>query len=243
MYIYYTGQTTINYKIMRVEPFGLDSYLHVLKRGARGLDIVRDESDQWRFLRLLFFMNDQYFDNNWMIVTKNKNLFHRPNNWPERQPLVDILVYTLMPNHIHLLLREIKNGGVSLFMKKVGQSMTEHANRKYNEKGSLFQGAYKSKTVTTDEYISYVSIYIMVKNVFELYPKRGLKGAQNNFDDAWRWAANYPFSSFGDYAGTRDRSSIIAKGLLGEIFNTPDKFKSYSRDVILGGKWIHSEFE
>jgi len=47
---------------MRIEPFTAGSYVHVLKRGARGIDIVRDESDRWRFLRILFFMNDEYFD-------------------------------------------------------------------------------------------------------------------------------------------------------------------------------------
>lgn len=228
---------------MRVEPFTVGSHLHVLKRGARGINIVRDESDRWRFLRLLFFMNDEHFDKNWTAVTRGKGLFQRPNSWPERKPLVDILSYTLMSNHIHLLLKEIQKGGVSLFMKKMGQSMSEHANLKHKEKGSLFQGAYKSKTITTNEYLQHVAVYIMVKNVFELYPKKGLVGAQENFEDAWKWAAAYPFSSFGDYAGVRDNSLIVTKGILEEIFDTSQKFKSFSREVILGGKWVPVEFE
>lgn len=228
---------------MRVEPFTIGSYLHVLKRGARGVDIVRDESDKWRFLRILFFMNDEHVDFNWAVVTKGVGLFSRPQSWPERKPLVNILCYTLMPNHVHLLLQEIRKGGTSLFMKKIGQSMTEHANLKYKEKGSLFQGAYKSKTITTDEYLRHVAIYIMVKNVFELYPEGGLTGAQENFEDAWRWAITYPFSSFGDYAGVRDNSLIITKGIFEEVFDTSQKFESFSRDVILGGNWASTEFE
>lgn len=228
---------------MRIEPFTTGSHVHVLKRGARGMDIVRSDSDKWRFLRLLFFMNDEYADTNWMVVTKGMDLFHRPDNWPQCKPLVNILAYTLMPNHIHLLMRETQKGGVSLFMKKIGQSMTEHANFKYKEKGSLFQGAYKSKTIKTNEYLRHLAIYIMVKNVFELYPKKGLAGAQENFEDAWEWATTYPFSSFGDYVGVRNNSPIITKGILGEIFNTSQKFKSFSREVILGGKWDLVEFE
>ncbi|MEK7076152.1 MAG: transposase [Patescibacteria group bacterium] len=228
---------------MRVELFTTGSFVHVLKRGARGIDIVRDESDRWRFLRILFFMNDEHFDKSWTVVTRGKGLFQRPESWPKRKPLVDILSYTLMPNHIHLLLKEIQKGGVSLFMKKMGQSMTEHANLKYKEKGSLFQGAYKSKTITTNEYLQYLAIYIMVKNVFELYPKKGLAGAQENFEDAWKWATTYPFSSFGDYAGIRSNAPIVTKGILEEIFDTPHKFKSFSREVILGGKWMSVEFE
>ncbi len=228
---------------MRVEPFTLGSYVHVLKRGARGIDIIRDESDMWRFLRILFFMNDEHVDFNWAVATKGKELFYRPENWPTRKPLVNILCYTLMPNHIHLLFKEIRKGGMSLFMKKIGQSMTEHANFKYKEKGSLFQGSYKSKTVKNTEYLRHVAIYIMVKNVFELYPKNGIVGAQKNFEDAWQWAKSYNFSSIGDYSGVRRNSPIVAKEVIGEIFNTPAQFKSFSRDIILAGKWARAEFE
>ena len=228
---------------MRIEPFTTGSYVHVLKRGARGINIVRDESDRWRFLRILFFMNDEHFDKSWTAVTRGKGLFQRPESWPKRKPLVNILSYTLMPNHFHLLLNEIQSGGVSLFMKKLGQSMTEHANLKYKEKGSLFQGAYKSKTIKTNEYLRHLAVYIMVKNVFELYPKKRLAGAQENFEDAWKWANNYSFSSISDYAGMRVRSPIITKGILEEVFDTPAKFKSFSRDVIMGGRWELVEFE
>ena len=33
--------------------------------------------------------------------------------------LVDILAYTLMPNHIHIVLQEIGIGGISKFMQKL----------------------------------------------------------------------------------------------------------------------------
>jgi hypothetical protein len=45
----------------------------------------------------------------------------------------------------------------------------------------------------------------------------------------------YPFCSLADYFGKRD-SPIISKDILTEIF-TPESFKEFSREVILGGKW------
>jgi putative transposase len=220
---------------MRVEPYTVGSYLHVIKRGARGIDIVRDESDRWRFLRMLFLLNDEHFDRYWRDVELN-GIFDRPTSLPPQQPIVEVLAYTLMPNHFHLLLREIKSGGVTLFMKRVGQSLTNHANEKYKEKGSLFQGAYRSKTILEDEYLRYVAAYVMVKNTFELYPNGGLIAGVDNFDKVWDWAREYNFSSLGDYAGVRKTSPLLNKGILGEIY-TPDSFKVYAKDVILGGKW------
>lgn len=226
---------------MRVQPYGIGSYLHVIKRGARGVDIVRDGSDSWRFLKMLFLLNDVHFRNDWFFEKSNTDIFNRPKHWPEREQVVDILAYTLMPNHFHLLLREKQKGGVSLFMKRLGQSMTIYTNEKYQENGSLFQGAYRSKTIQEDEYLRYAAAYVMVKNAFELYPKGGLYTAQENFDDAWEWAKGYTFSSFGDYAGSRKNSPILSKdNLLQEIF-TPQYFKRYARDVILGGKWKQGE--
>ena len=43
---------------MRKEPYSVGSIVHIVKRGARGLPITRGESDQWRFLMLLYFLND-----------------------------------------------------------------------------------------------------------------------------------------------------------------------------------------
>lgn len=226
---------------MRVEPFWVDSYVHVVKRGARGLPITEDESDQWRFLRLLYYMNDKFFDENWYRADLDGRFF-RPAMWPDREPLVRILAYTLMPNHFHLLLKEIREGGISAFMQKLCQSMTNYHNEKYDQQGSIFQGSYRGRTIENDNYLRYVSAYIMVKNVFELYPKGGLRGATLHFEDAWEWGIEYKYSSFSHYANV-SQLPIIEKDLLGEIFTTARSFKVFARDVIEGGKWLQAEFE
>lgn len=200
------------------------------------MEIVRDGDDQWRFLKLLYYMNDVFLDPNWIFSIQGQGLFYRPDDWPQRKPLVEIAAYTLMPNHFHLILREMREGGVSCFMKKLGQSMSNHANEKYAEKGSLFQGSYRSKTISSDSYFRYVAAYVMAKNTFELYPRGGLLNAQQNFDEAWKWGVTYPFSSLGDYVGERPQKDLLKKGLLGKLF-TPESFKSNARDVIQGGKW------
>src|SRR3989338_7670613 len=165
---------------MRVEPFAVGSYVHALKRGARGLPITKSLSEQRRFMRLLFYMNDHYSNEIWERETKTLGMFGRPSEWPERRPLVKILAWTLMPNHFHLLLKEVEEGGISKFMQKLGNSMSTYANLKHKEKGSLFQGAYKARTVGDDRYLRYLAPYIMVKNVFELYPG-GLEKAMREF--------------------------------------------------------------
>ncbi len=227
---------------MRVQPYAVGSYLHIVKRGARGMPITNDSGDQWRFLRLLCHMNDHFIEPNWERQLDRTHPLTRPDSWPKKRPLVMILAYTLMPNHLHLLLKEVIENGVSTFMQKIGQSMTNHHNEKSGESGSIFQGSFRSRTIENDVYLRYVAVYIMVKNTFECYPHGGLSGATENFDDAWRWACNYRFSSMGEYAEGRT-SLITHKEILNGMFRTQKQFKQFSYDVILGGTWTQTEFE
>ena len=189
---------------MRKEPFTVGDYVHILKRGAKGLPIVRDENDRLRFLKILRHLNDEYISDYWendieKESSHTEKVFERPVTWPEQKPLVMILAYTLMPNHFHILVKEITEGGVARFMQKLGNSMTGHFNLKYKESGSLFQGSYKARHVKDDRYLRYLAIYIMVKNIFELYPG-GIQEAIRNFEKAFEWGTNYQFSSLAEYA-------------------------------------------
>ncbi|MEK7175209.1 MAG: transposase [Patescibacteria group bacterium] len=180
---------------MRVEPHAINSIVHVINRGTRGLNIVKNEKDKDRFLRSIFLLNDEYDGRNWSELVST-SLYERPKDWPEQKPLVHVLAFTLLPNHFHILLQEIKKGGISKFMQRLCGSMSTAYNYKYKEKGSLFQGSYKGKTIVSESHLLYLPFYILVKNTLECFPG-GLCKALANFDEAWKWAKNYEFSSFG----------------------------------------------
>lgn len=222
---------------MRVEPHGIDSIVHCIKRGVRGMNIVRNTADKSRFAQSLYILNDKYQNENWMRDTASLLLFERPSYWPQRIPIVRILAWTLMPNHFHLLLQEIREGGIAKFMQRIGGSMALHFNAKYGERGTIFQGGYKGVRVERDAHLRYVIPYIAVKNVLELYPG-GLSVAIRNFDRAWGWASQYPFSSFGVHA--RGVSSPIVEdpdGLIAALWKNSSEFKKEAREVLT----IHAE--
>jgi len=127
-------------------------------------------------------------------------------------------------------------------MQRIGQGMTLYHNEKYDQQGTIFQSAYHSRTIRDDEYLRYVTVYVMVKNVFELFPNGGLAGATTNFEEAWKWAEQYPFSSFPEYAGVRT-FPLTDDALSAEIFPSIAELKTFSQDVIAGGKWLQAEFE
>lgn len=217
---------------MRVEPHDVGSVMHIIKRGARGLPIVRDDTDRKNFLLILYYLNTQHQDQNWRTTIERTSFPLWPKSWPEREPLIGLWAYTLMPNHFHLIVQEIKEGGIAKFMQRLCGSMSAYANARYNEKGSLFQGGYKARAVNDDADLRWLASYVMVKNTFELYPG-GLSKAVKEFERTWQWGVEYNFSSMGAY-GSGEFPPLIQKegNLLRIFFKNAHDFKRDSKTML-----------
>jgi hypothetical protein len=97
--------------------------------------------------------------------------------------------------------------------------------------GKLFQGSYKARRVDRDNYLQYLNVYVHVKNVFEIYGG-GIENAMKNFDDAYKFAINYPYSSLGIYEKEGlSSANIISVDWLNDAFNEGE-FKEFSRNCL-----------
>lgn len=228
------------------QPIGIDSYVHVFNRGVKKLPIYRQKEDFKRLLSNLYYFNHaNRMPDNWrreVDISNGMEDFQWPDTWEERQPIVSVLAFSLMPNHFHLMMKEVVEGGISKFIHRANMSYSKFINEKYGESGSLFQGGFKSRTVEKDTDLRNLAVYVMVKNPFELYPG-GLQRAIKNFDDAYEKVTQDPLHSLGTYAGT-SISPIITKDLLVELFETPDSFKEFARETMFYRlEQLTSEFE
>jgi len=75
-------------------------------------------------------------------------------------PLVRIICYCLNPNHLHLLIEEIVENGISRFMRSFAGGYSKYFNIRHRRKGTLFQGPFKAKHITGNEYLLHLSAYI-----------------------------------------------------------------------------------
>lgn len=147
------------------------------------------------------------------------------------EPLVAIINYKLKENHFHLILKEIIKGGISLFMKKLGDGFTLFTNFKYGEVGKVFQGSYKGKRIPDEKILQYTDAYIQVFNTFEDYPG-GIEKTLKEFNKAFEFALNDPFSSLGESFGKRNLG-IIERDILKEIFPKLEIYKKFAYDALL----------
>ncbi|KKW46050.1 MAG: Transposase [Parcubacteria group bacterium GW2011_GWB1_57_6] len=74
--------------------------------------------------------------------------------------LVDIIAYCLNPNHFHIILEQLVEGGISEFMKRLSGGYTCFFNHKNERSGSLFQGKFKAVHIDSNEYLLHVSAYV-----------------------------------------------------------------------------------
>lgn len=186
---------------LRVEPFTIGDFIHVFNRGNQKMIISRDISDKWRFLKMLCYFNNEYSPFNlfrqldFLLKSgKTSHQFEWPKIWPPHKPLVKILSYCLRDNHFHLLLKEIIKGGISKFMKKIGDGFTIFSNKKYGEAGRIFQSGYRGKTIPNLKILQYIDVYIQLFNPFENYPN-GIEKALKQFDKIFEFVLDDPFCS------------------------------------------------
>lgn len=73
---------------------------------------------------------------------------------------VSVIAYCLMPNHIHLLLRQNGPEPISDMIQRLHTAYTMYFNAKNKTHGHVFEGRFKAKIVNRDEYIMHLSRYI-----------------------------------------------------------------------------------
>ena len=73
--------------------------------------------------------------------------------------------YTLMSNHVHLLITPEHEDSVPRIMQHVGRRYVLYINRKYSRSGTLWEGRYKCSLVDADNYLLMCYRYIEMNPV------------------------------------------------------------------------------
>lgn len=115
---------------------------HVMLRGINRQNIFYDTKDYEIFLELL------------RQQTHPEDERHR-----QLPPHCVVYAYCLMPNHVHLLLRE-KEETLASVMKSIVVAYAWHYNKRYQHLGPVFQDRFRSEPVNDDAYFFTLLRYI-----------------------------------------------------------------------------------
>jgi len=166
---------------MKLEVLEKDCYYHIYNRGINGCKIFNNNR------------NYEYFI----------NLFIKYLN-----PYVSILVYCLLNNHFHFILRiEAEPKIVSQQLSNFFNAYSKAFNKENNRTGSLFEKPFKRIKLQSEPYLKNLIIYIHTNPV----KHRMLV----NFE-------NYPFSSYSEIV--KKSSKFIDSNEIVDIFSDLENF-------------------
>lgn len=113
--------------------------MHVVQRGHDRRDCFRHQTD---YLVYLSNLRD--------LSTKTGCALH---------------AYCLMTNHVHLLLTPSSPQACALLMRNLGQRYVQYFNRRYERRGTLWEGRFRSCLVDTAQYVLACYRYIELNPV------------------------------------------------------------------------------
>ena len=165
---------------------------HICTRTICGFKIFNSDSEYQRMLESIVFYTLENPPCKFSDLPKPALGKVVPNAGLGR--LVKIVAYCLMPTHIHLILQQLKEGGISRFMNLILKSYSKYFNIKHNRKGPLWEGRFKNVLVKSDEQFLHLTRYVHLNPVTDYLVDR---------------PEDWSFSSYREYIGLADEDKRI----------------------------------
>lgn len=201
----------------RKVPIVTNSIYHIFNRGVNKGDIFFSEEDYKRI-----------FD---VAVHYKTSTIRFSDSLPDPgsggalgisiiQPKVELLVYCLMPNHFHFLIKQLVDGGITWYMQHLSNSYSHYINTKYKRVGPLFESRFKNVLVETDEQLLHVSRYIHINPIVS-----NLAGDLRD----------YKWSSYLSYLGDH-KDNLCEPDLVLGHFASSGEYEGFVNDQVEYGK-------
>lgn len=213
---------------MRKTIFANQEIYHVFNLGVERRPIFTDKREYDRGLLALSFYRFKNLSTGLAQVLKldqEKRNFFLSQLMKQKEKLVDILGYCLMPNHFHLLLKQLTDGGITKFIGDFSNSYTRYFNTKHKRIGHLLQGVFKAVRIEDEEQLIHVLRYIHLNPVVSLVIK------ETDLED-------YPYSSFSEYSGNKE--GFCNKRMMLDYFSSIERLKTFTYDQIDYGKRLEA---
>jgi putative transposase len=209
-------------------PLVTNEIYHVLNRGVASQPTFQNKKDYSRAIETFL-----YYQNKQVCFWRNKKLPLRYSKFlslsnsqraqilgklaSDKQFLAEIVAYCFMPNHLHFLLKQISENGISKFMSNFTNSYTRYFNTKTKRNGPLFQGKFKAIRVETDEQLLHLSRYIHL-NPYSSYVIKNLKDLET-----------YPYSSLPEYLA-KSQTNFCSKEIILHNFKNKSSYQKFVFD-------------
>lgn len=204
--------------MLRKVPLVTGEFYHVFNRGVAKMQIYNTAYDYTRFLKTMVYYSIEGPKPRFSVFSPTTSTID-----PSKK-IIEIICYCLMPNHFHLLLKQLRDGGITEFMSKLSNSYTKYINVKNGRIGPLLQGDFKSVHIEADEQLLHVNRYI------HLNP---LVGYITENLDIYKWSSYPAYINFA-------KDEICSKDIILSNFKSIDSYKKFVLDQVDYAKKLES---
>ena len=202
--------------MQRKFPLAVGYAYHIFSRSIANFIIFNNSSDYQRMLMLLCYFQIKdpptkfsYFIRN--KNTKNSDFSQIFNPLVKNQPkIVQLIGYCLMPTHIHLIIKQTTNQGISIYLSNVLNSYARYFNTRHKRKGPLWEGRFKNVFIENDEQLLHLTRYIHLNPVTSSLVKK---------PEDWQ------FSSYLEYI--EDKNTLGFCSYKNAIGITPEEYQKF----------------
>ena len=193
---------------------------HVFSKSIAGFKIFNNRYNSARMVETIRYYQRENLSEKfsrfveYKKIKKEQNYFY--NFLQNKEKKVEIIAYCLMPTHLHLVLKQLKENGISTFMKTILNSYSRYFNTKLKRKGPLWEGRFKNVLVKTDEQLIHLTRYIHLNSVTAYLVDK---------------PQNWEFSSYREYLGEVSSEDVICE-YKEWLDIRPDSYKRFVNDEI-----------
>lgn len=215
---------------------------HVISRTVGDTVVFKKEADFYRGIFSIYEFNNVNPVNIWERrkerAVEKKKLGPTSLTLQKRDMFVEILAFSFMPNHLHLLLRQVKDKGISNFMKKFGTGFAMYFNKKHNRRGHLFN-KFKSVYIESETQLKNTFAYIHTNLISLIEPnwkENGIKNPQKVI----KFLENNKRHSYPDYLGKKNFPSVTERDFILDVMGGVEGCRFSVNDWIIYKKEIGS---
>ncbi|MDD5495720.1 MAG: transposase [Candidatus Omnitrophica bacterium] len=193
----------------------MEEVYHVYNKSIAGFTIFNNDIEYLRMMEAVCYYQHAKPAVRFSLRTQS-GINKKNSSATDNGMLVEIVAYCLMPTHLHLVLRQLCDRGISRFLNNILNSYTRYFNIRHNRKGPLWEGRTKKTLIKTDEQLLHLTRYLHLNPVTSYLV---------NKPEEWS------YSSYREYLSEIDNEYRICKYNSLLTIN-PNIYKAFVEDAI-----------
>lgn len=156
---------------------------HVFTKSIAGYKVFNNDSEYYRMRDALKFyqVNDPPLKFKYYVLKDKQDKIFSLVGCGK---LVNVIAYCIMPTHLHLVLKQLTDEGITVFMGNILNGYARYFNTKHKRKGPLWESRFKNILVENDEQLLHLTRYLHLNPTTAFLVER---------PEEWT------FSSYGEY--------------------------------------------